>query len=350
VTTEGMMIGALILMGVTLVGLCLYVVRSSRPRRPDSEPEDIGSRLENLRLALANRDGALETRVSQLDGRLGELQKDVAGKGAALDRQVASIDTRMSDITRLFTSDRARGGWGEIALLRILELGGLTEGRDYSAQFHSGNTKPDVVVHLPGDRRMVIDSKFPVARYLDALATDDPDDRADLLAQQGKELVRVGKELAARGYGDLAAGGCIVMYLPSQAVFELACAEHLTVIEDLLRVRVLVAGPTSLFSLLTVTGSLLAQHRGIRDADRILEEVREVNRRVSTWLGHLDRVGSALAGAVAAYNKAVGSWTSRVGPHLSRITAATADEESLELEPVEEAVRELPDDGLRVVV
>jgi DNA anti-recombination protein RmuC len=71
---------------------------------------------------------------------------------------------------------------------------------------------------------------------------------------------------------------------------------------------------------------------------------------VSTWLGHLDRVGSALAGAVAAYNKAVGSWTSRVGPHLSRITAATADEESLELEPVEEAVRELPDDGLRVVV
>ena len=353
-TTEGMMIAALILMGLAFASLSLYVIRLSRPgipdSGPDSGPDEIGSRLESLHLALANREGALETRVSQLDSRLGELQKDVTGSGAALDRQVASIDSRMSEITRLFTNDRARGGWGEITLLRILELGGLTEGRDFSSQFHSGDSKPDIVVHLPGDRHMVIDSKFPVVRYLEALATEDPDDRASLLAMQGKELVRVGRELAARGYGTIAAGGHTVMYLPSQAVYELACAEHPAAIEDLLKLRVVVAGPTSLFALLTVAGSLLAQYRGLQDADRILEDVREVNRRVSTWLTHLDRVGSGLAAAVTAYNKAVGSWTSRVGPHLTRITATTAEEGPPELEPVDEALRDLPEDGLRVVV
>jgi len=117
------------------------------------------------------------------------------------------------------------------------------------------------VVHLPGDRNIVIDSKFPVVRYNEALATDDPNERRKLLVEQGKELERVAKDLIARGYGELASAGYVVMYLPSQAVYEAAAAAHPEVIERLLEKRVVIAGPTTLFALLMNVASLMTEVR-----------------------------------------------------------------------------------------
>ena len=276
------------------------------------------------------------------------LQESVTGREASLDEQVRGIGTQMKGITALFTNDRARGGWAEIGMKRIFEHGGLVEGRDYECQVSHGDIRPDAVVHLPGGRNIVIDAKFPTARFVDALAEEDPDHRARLLVEQGKDLERTGKALAAKGYADLASGGYVVMYLPSQAVYEAAAAAHPDLIDRLMASRVIVAGPSALYALLLNVGSLLTEYRALQQADQILDDARELRRRMSGFVDHLQRVGTGLNGAVRAFNRAVGSWESRLSPQLDRMSEQSGGSEIVGPTPIEEAVREVQESGLRV--
>lgn len=322
-------------------------------RKPEHEPatpdSDVSRRLDDLQTALAGREGAIGAQVAQLDSKLVHLQESVAGREAALDQQVRGIGAQMQGITALFANDRARGSWAEIGMRRVFEQGGLVEGRDYTCQVSSGDIKPDAIVHLPGGRNIVIDAKFPIARFAEALEEESPDRRRLLLVEQGKEVERLGKSLAGKGYAALAAGGYVVMYLPSQAAYEAAASAHPELVDRLMASRVIIAGPTALFALLLNVGSLLTEFRALQQADHILDDARELHRRMTTFTNHLQSIGSGLGNAVRAYNSAVGSWGSRVAPQLTRISRQSGEPPIVEPSPIEEAVRELPDSGLRVV-
>ncbi len=346
---------ALVIAVVTALGVIGLAITffATRKRQPEVDPAQTGPemtrRLEEMKSALAAREGALGAQVAQLDTKLANLQESVTGREAALDEQVRGIGSQMQGITALFTNDRARGGWAEIGMKRIFEQGGLVEGRDYTCQVSEGGIKPDAVVHLPGGRKIVIDAKFPTARFGDALSEEDPDRRQRLLSEQGKELERVGKTLANKGYAELASGGYVVMYLPSQAVYEASASAHPELIDRLMTSRVIVAGPTALYALLLTVGSLLTEFQALQQADQILDEARELHKRLTTFAGHLQGIGTGLTKAVKAFNEAVGSWGSKVAPQLTRMTDLTGREVGEGLAPVEEAVREAPDGGLRVV-
>lgn len=326
---------------IAVVVLSILVVRTRTRDAGDS----LTTALADMRLSLAGRDGVLDEKVSQLDTKLSTLQESVTGREAALDQQVRGIGDQMQSITTLFTNDRARGSWGEISMMRIFELGGLVEGRDYTPQFHSGEGTPDAVVHLPGGCNIVIDSKFPVARYNEALSVKDPDQRQSLMVAQGKELERVAKTLVDKGYAELASGDYVVMYLPSQAVYEAAAAAHPEVIDRLLERRVVIAGPTTLFALLMNVASLMTEHRALQQADQILDEARELHRRMVVFVSHLGSVGSALARTVGVFNDAVGSWTSRVAPQLTRVSELNGHDDHEPIEPIDEAVRDIQTDS-----
>jgi DNA recombination protein RmuC len=223
---------------------------------------------------------------------------------------------------------------------RVFEQGGLVEGRDYTCQAIQGGVKPDALVHLPGGRNIVIDAKFPAARYLEALSEPDPGQRRRLLAEQGKELERLGKELTAKGYAELAAGGYVVMYLPSQAVYEAAAEAHADLVDRLMANRVVIAGPTSLYALLLTVGSLLTEFKALQQADAILDEARELHRRLARFVGHLQRVGTGLTGAVRAFNEAVGSW-GRLSPQLNRIGDLTGRDQLNNPVAVDDGAREV---------
>lgn len=324
------------LLSVAVVVLAILLARQA-PRGREEADRGLGE----VREVLSGRDEAIQSQVSRIDSRLASLGDAIARGEAALEEQVRGIGARVAEVTGLFTNDRARGGWGEISMLRIFEMGGLVEGRDYTAHFRAGDRAPDAVVHLPGGRDIVVDAKFPVARYNEALAAEDPAERERLLADQGKELVRVGKALIDRGYADLASGGYLVMYLPSQAVYEAAARAHPEAIERLLERRVVVAGPATLYSLLMNVASLVTEHRALQQADEILDEARELQRRITVFVGHLHAVGSGLARTLDSFNGAVGSWTSRVAPQLTRVAELSGGDEQTPPQPVDGAVREL---------
>ncbi|MGH8951657.1 MAG: DNA recombination protein RmuC [Acidimicrobiia bacterium] len=334
---------------VGLVTALLVVNRRQRSTGSEAPEPDVIRRLDEIQTAIAGREGALGAQMAQLDTKLALLQKSVTGRESALDEQVRGIGTQMQGITALFSNDRTRGGWAEIGMKRIFEQGGLVEGRDFTCQVSSGGLKPDAVVHLPGGRNIVIDAKFPTARFVDALAEEDATRRTALLTEQGRELERVGKGLAGKGYAELASGGYVVMYLPSQAVYEAAASAHPELIDRLMTSRVIVAGPSALYALLLNVGALLTEFRALQQADQILDDARELHRRMATFVGHLQGVGSGLTSAVRAFNSAVGSWGSRVAPQLTRMGEQSGAQIVEDLDPVEEAIREVQDSALSIV-
>jgi DNA recombination protein RmuC len=350
VATDAVVAVISIILSLAVIGLVALLVLSRRQAATPTESADpeVTRRLDELHRAFAGRDGALGAQVAQIDAKLAQLQASVTGREAALDEQVRGIGAQMTGITALFTHDRARGGWAEIGMKRIFELGGLSEGRDYTCQITYGSIRPDAVVHLPGDRKIVIDAKFPVSHFQAALAEEDRDRREKLLADQGKELERVGKDLAAKGYLDLASGGYVVMYLPSQAVYEAAASAHPELIERLMGKRVIVAGPSALFALLVNVASLLTEYRALQQADQILDDARELHRRLDSFAGHLRKLGAGLAGTVRTFNAVVGSWEGKVEPQLRRMSEQSGGADIGAPDHIEEPLREMSETGLRV--
>jgi DNA recombination protein RmuC len=334
-----LMITAVVLT-VVVVGLVVVLVVMVR-RRPGAA-DGLGPAIDDLTGRMTSERTALETRLDLLGRSVSEIQTAIDRREGAIEERMGRIGEQVTDVVALFTSDRRRGSWGEFSLRRVFEVVGLVEGRDYENQFHEGDRRPDVVVTLPGERRIVIDSKFPVARYQEAMALEDAEKRRAKLVAHGRELERVGKELATKHYSKTATGGYVVIYVPSQAVYEAAIDANPDLLERLMRIGVIVAGPAAVFALLKTVGTLLAEHRAVSEARAIVDDVRDLRDRFRVFTGHLARVGNGLSTAVSAFNGAVGSWNGRVNPALDRI-ADKSGEDSLEpIEALEEPIRETP--------
>lgn len=272
-----------------VTGLIVWLIVRRRPVGVDVSP-------------LAEK---VETAMAKLEG-------EVSGR-------VASLDERITQIATVFTNDRARGTWGEVTLQNLLIHAGLTEGRDYLLQDTAGNGRPDATVLLPGDRKLIIDAKFPVARLVDALAVDDPEERSRLLADHAKEIDKIAKDLIDRGYARDAAGGFVVLYLPHEAVFQAAMGADPDLFERLIARRVVVAGPSTLLAVLRAAAQLLVEQRAVTEAREIVDDAKELHKRLVTFVDHFAKIGKNLNAATGAYNKAVGSWTSRVSVQIGRL-------------------------------
>lgn len=250
--------------------------------------------------------------VAQVEQAMAKLEGEVTGRVASLGAQIGQIAT-------VFTNDRMRGSWGEVTLRNLLGHAGLTEGRDFVMQDTSGAGRPDATVLLPGERKLIIDAKFPIARLLDALDVEDADERTRLLSGHAKEVEKVAKSLIDRGYQRDAAGGFIVLYLPHEAVFQAAMVAAPDLFDRLLAKRIVVAGPSTLLAVLRAAAQLLVEQRAVVEARAIVDDAKELHGRLVTFVRHFAKIGKSLDSATGAYNQAVGSWTSRVSVQAQRL-------------------------------
>lgn len=273
--------------------------------------------------------------------RLARMQGD-------LDARLLSVDRRIDGVTEVFASPQGRGGWGELSLRQALEHAGLIEGRDYELNRAKGSDggRPDGVVNLPDGRRIVIDAKFPIARFRDACAAESADERGQLMREHGQTLVRMARDLKSRGYHAEATGGFVVMYLPDEGLYVEAMRARPGLFDEVRRQGVLLAGPVTLLALLGVTAQAIGEHRALEEARLIVADTKELQVRLATFTRHLAEVGKKLNTVVKGYNSAVGSWESRLVPQVGKLAdraqgGAEPDRPSV----VETAVRELPGDG-----
>ena len=192
--------------------------------------------------------------------------------------------------------------------------------------------RPDVVVKLPGDKRVVIDAKVPLAAYLDAIEARDEDTRKAHLQSHVRQMRDHVKKLSAKGYWKYEDAPEFVVMFVDEAMYRAAIEEAPSIIEEALEQHVLITTPTSLLALLRTVSYSWRQEKLAESAREIADLGRELHSRLGTFAGMFQKLGRALNTSVGAYNAAVGSFDSRVMVSARKLEEHGAASETKDLE------------------
>ena len=240
----------------------------------------------------------------------------------SLMRQNVTITETTQGLRDALTDNRQIGSWGEFQLARILELTGMTPYVDYSEQetVQGSGERPDVIVHLPDERDVVIDSKASLIAYLEATDNSDDESRDAALARHARALRTQVDDLAKKDYGDKVRGslGFVVMFVPGDQFLSAALEANSSLVDYAMNKKVAIATPSTLFALLTALANGWQQHHLAQNAEEIRKAGVEMHNRLQTFMGHYKRAGDQLRRATESFNSSVGSFDRNVIPQARR--------------------------------
>jgi DNA recombination protein RmuC len=221
-------------------------------------------------------------------------------------------------VTALTSSPKQRGRWGEKSLENVLTQAGLVKGVDFrmevSVEGEEGRLRPDAVINLPDGRKLIVDAKCSLNAYLDACDEVDDDKRTACFKAHLASILRHAQQLGSKNYwaqfGDSA--DYVVMYIPGEHFLSAALEQDPDLWEKAHKDRVLLATPTNLVAIARTVASMWKQEKLAKAAEEIAGLGKELHSRLATMAGHIQRMGSNLATANAAYNQMVGSFESQV--------------------------------------
>jgi DNA recombination protein RmuC len=276
---------------------------------------------------------ATRTQAQRLDAEHRETEANLRGQIELLARGQAGLAQETRNLVTALRRPEVRGRWGELTLRRVVELAGLVEQCDFTEQVQvSGNggiSRPDLIVHLPNERELVIDAKAPLDAYLAALeAADDASQRQHLHRHAQQVAARI-RELSAKGYWSQfpRAPEFVILFIPGDQFLSAALAVQPQLIEQALAESVVLATPSTLMAVLKCVAFCWRQNQVALNAQQIQELGGELHSRLATFLGHIAKVGQRLGGAVEAFNFAAGSLQRQVLPQARRLRdlGASAD-------------------------
>jgi DNA recombination protein RmuC len=325
--------------------------------------ETLGTILEGAKGDLGQRQEAIKGLVSplteslrQFDERVQGLEKNRQEAYAGLTEQVRALSSTQQQLQKetgnLVNALRAPqtvGSWGEITLERVVEFAGMSEHCDFtremSVETEEGRLRPDLIVHLPGGREIVVDAKSTFNAYYEAVTAESPEVCGQRLSDHANYVRRHMTGLSAKNYSQQfdRAPDFVVMFLPVESAFAAALDTDRGLFDDALKRGVLLASPTTLIALLRSVALTWRQEQIAENAQAISDLGKQLYERMRTLAEHLTDVGTGLGRANVAFNRAVGSLEARVLPTARRfkeLGAATGDEIPL-LAPIEVAPRAL---------
>ncbi|HEX2485103.1 MAG TPA: DNA recombination protein RmuC [Myxococcota bacterium] len=314
------------------------------------------SELEKRQQAVDALVAPIRDSLERMGEKLGAIEKERHGHYSALVQQLrqvsadhSKLQVETSGLVRALRTAPARGRWGELQLRRVVELAGMLEHCDFALQETLGverRLRPDLVVRLPGGKRVVVDAKAPLEAYLDAHETVDEAAREVKLKDHARQVRSHVTSLGEKAYWNELdeAPDFVVLFLPGEPFFAAALQYDATLVEYAADRRVVLASPTTLIALLRAVHHGWQQERIAEEAQRVARLGRELYERVATLGGHLERLGKSLDRAVTAYNEAVGSVETRVlvtARRLKELAPGPGADELPGLEPVQPSARRL---------
>ncbi len=267
----------------------------------------------------------VEQSLKQVDEKLRAMEKEREGAYRELKSQVVTMGqvserlrTETATLSQALRAPHTRGRWGEIHLKRVVELSGMQAHCDFVEQTtiaaEGGALRPDLIVNLPGGKRLIVDAKVPLTSYLEAQeAVDDALRDRKLLehARQVKDhITRLSQKSYWQQFDD--SPEFVVLFIPGESFFSAAVQRDPELLEYGFGRGVVPASPTNLIALLKTVHYAWRQEKVAENAAEIRDLGVELYERLATMTGHFKDVGASLDGAVKSYNQAIASLGSRV--------------------------------------
>ena len=307
-----------------------------RQQAIDKTVEPVGEALK----VFNERVSKIEERRAATDSSLKLQLEQLAASQVQLSRTTGSL-------VQALRAPQVRGQWGELQLRRTVEMAGMLNYCDFEEQAsvetdEGQRQRPDMLIRLPNERVVVVDSKVPLAAYLDALQADDPEHQKERMAAHARHVREHIKGLSAKSYWTQFDNTpeFVVLFIPNETIFSAALEQDPQLIEQGVNHQVILATPTTLIALLKAIAYGWQQEAIAREAKQIAALGKELYDRVGVVAGHLAKVGKSLGQSVEHYNKAIGSVESRLLVTARKFEAL--DSASAEALPEVKGVEKLP--------
>ena len=316
--------------------------------------ERLGRHQQDASQALKERESAIESllrpireALARTEAQMSAIEKERIDAFATIKSQMELLASGQSLLSRetrnLVTALRrpdVRGQWGEITLRRLVELAGMTSHVDFTEQQQQGTdagaVRPDMIVHMPEQRDIVVDVKTPLEAYLAAVEAQDDEERGAQLKRHAQIVGARIRELSSKQYWSQFdhSPDFVVLFLPGYQFLAAALQENPGLIDESLRQNVILATPSSLVALLKAVAYGWKQSVLADNAAEVRRLGEDLYKRLAVFAEHLARLGKSLGGSVDAFNKAVGSLESQILPAARRFPELGL-RVSRELEPLE---------------
>jgi DNA recombination protein RmuC len=296
---------------------------------------------------------SIAEKISEVDKSVKEIEKTRISTDAELKKQLEVITaqservgTEAARLHNALTNNRVQGEWGQIQLRNLVERAGMLEYCDFDEQVsemsENGRLRPDLIVRLPNQLRVVVDAKAPTKGFSEALREPDAKLQQAKLKEVADTIKRHVRDMAARDYPSQFSPALeyTLVFLPNESVFYGALSADPEILSFAEERKVIITTPLSLLAFLRTVACGWTQVRIQENALEIQQLGKELYRRMQRFMVSFAKVGKGLDNAVRSFNDAVG--TSRnVGVSLRRFQALGAGDgtEPLEVEEVAEATR-----------
>lgn len=301
-----------------------------------------------IRETLEKTDQQIRSMEKEREAAFGSLTQHL--KFMALAQEQLQGETR--NLVKALRRPEVRGQWGELTLKRLAELAGMVEHCDFDQQrsvdTESGKQRPDMVVRMPGGREIIVDAKAPMDAYLGAVEAKDDNTRALEIQRHARNVRDRVRELSSKSYWQQfpESPDFVVLFIPGDQFLSAALEVDNKLLEDAMADKVVLATPSSLVALLRAVAYGWRQEALAENAEHIRIVGEELYERLSTFADHLGKLGNHLSRSVDSYNKAVGSFDSRVLPGARKFNemGIQGKKDLPEPEPVERLPRSVQGD------
>jgi DNA recombination protein RmuC len=285
--------------------------------------------------------GPVQEAFLKLTERVDALDKSRLQEASAIAEQIRHVGDALKEtrgltgklVNALRAAPKTRGRWGEETLRNVLELAGLSPHVDFveqaSVDSEGGKLRPDVIIRLPGNRQIVVDSKVALSAYLDAMDASDEVEREGHLTRHAQQLRTHMKQLGGKEYWKHVpdTADFVALFVPGENFFAAAAERDSDLFEDGLALKVIIVTPATLVALAKAVAYGWRQEAAAQNAQEIADLGRELYRRLSVMADHLGDVGRHMERSVKSYNQAMASMETRVLVQARRFRELGAGDE-----------------------
>lgn len=315
--------------------------------------------LEKRQMAIDQLVAPVKASLEKVDEKIHALEKareNAYGEMRQQFVQMAQVQEQLrvetSNLVKALRQPHVRGRWGEVQLRRVVEMAGMLEHVDFVEQetVETGEgqrLRPDLVVRLPGNRQIVVDSKAPISAYLDAHEAASEEVRKAKIREHAQLVRSHLQALSRKNYWEQfePTPEFVVMFIPGEAFCSAALESDPELLDSAFGQNVIIASPASLMALLKAAAYGWRQESIQENARAISQLGQELHSRLGSMAEHLARLGRNLESASESYNSAIGSLESRVlvsARRFKELGATSQEAEIVELRAIEGGVRKLP--------